>query len=53
MTNDGYMVFRSDITRFQQMNLADCLEKIRASVRNIIENEPKQDEDTPERMRRR
>lgn len=52
LTSDGYLIFRSDLTRFQQMNLADCLEKIRAAIRNSLE-ESQPSPDTPEKLRRR
>lgn len=52
LTNDGFLVFRSELTRSQQLNLADCLEKIRVAIRNV-EVEPVQSAETPEKIRRR
>ncbi|XP_019881503.1 peptidyl-tRNA hydrolase ICT1, mitochondrial [Aethina tumida] len=53
LTKDGYLVFRSDLTRYQQMNLADCLEKIRASVRECLVEKTTPTPETQERIRRR
>ncbi|KAG5898436.1 hypothetical protein JTB14_036519 [Gonioctena quinquepunctata] len=53
LTKDGYLIFRSDITRSQQLNLSDCLEKIRKSVRAsmVVQEEPSPE--TQEKIRRR
>ncbi|EFA08510.1 large ribosomal subunit protein mL62 [Tribolium castaneum] len=53
VTKEGFVVFRSDLTRSQQLNLADCLEKIRASVRSCIVEDYKPSEETAEKIRRR
>lgn len=45
-------MFKSDLTRSQQLNLADCLQKIRAAVHNVKE-QPKESPETPEKIRRR
>lgn len=45
-------MFKSDLTRSQQLNLADCLEKIRKSIYNAA-TVPQQSPDTPEKIRRR
>ncbi|RZC32975.1 peptidyl-tRNA hydrolase ICT1, mitochondrial, partial [Asbolus verrucosus] len=53
ITKEGFAIFRSDLTRSQQLNLADCLEKIRASVRSCEIEETKPPEETEEKIRRR
>lgn len=48
ITKDGYFVVRSERTRSPHLNLADCLDKIRYTVRELetdIENETKQPTD--------
>jgi peptidyl-tRNA hydrolase ICT1 len=53
ITKDGFVIFRSDLTRHQQLNLADCLEKIRASVRACLVEDTEPSEETAEKIRRR
>ncbi|KAK9888191.1 hypothetical protein WA026_000460 [Henosepilachna vigintioctopunctata] len=53
LTKDGYLVFRSDLTRFQQLNLADCLQKIRTLIRNCLKTEELPSEETIDRIRKR
>ncbi|KAK5640692.1 hypothetical protein RI129_009239 [Pyrocoelia pectoralis] len=53
MTNDGFLVFRSDITRSQQLNLADCLDKIRRCIYSSMVLDPVSNEETVEHHRRR
>ncbi|XP_044253317.1 peptidyl-tRNA hydrolase ICT1, mitochondrial isoform X2 [Tribolium madens] len=53
ITKEGFVIFRSELTRSQQLNLADCLEKIRASVRSCIIEDNKPSEETAEKIRRR
>ncbi|CAH1375984.1 unnamed protein product [Tenebrio molitor] len=53
ITKDGFVIFRSDLTRHQQLNLADCLEKIRASVRACLVEDAEPSEETAEKIRRR
>ncbi|CAH0564547.1 unnamed protein product [Brassicogethes aeneus] len=53
ITKEGYLVFRSDLTRSQQLNLADCLEKIRCSIRNSLYEKPEPTPETEEKIRRR
>lgn len=50
LTKEGDLIYRSDLTRFQHLNLADCLEKIRTSIRNCLVE--KQQVVTTEKMRR-
>lgn len=35
INKDGYFVVKSDLTRYQHMNLADALEKVRNIIRNL------------------
>lgn len=53
LSKEGFLIFRSDLTRYQHLNLADCLEKIRASIRNSLETEPQQSPETQEKIRKR
>ena len=53
VTADGFMVFRSDLTRSQQLNLADCLEKIRCVIREANYEKPPISEETLEKIRQR
>ncbi|CAG9812532.1 unnamed protein product [Phaedon cochleariae] len=53
LTKDGYLIFRSDLTRSQQLNLADCLEKMRQSIRGSLVLEAVPSPETQERIRRR
>ncbi|KAJ8946868.1 hypothetical protein NQ318_006778 [Aromia moschata] len=53
ITKDGYLIFRSDLTRSQQLNLADCLEKIRGCIRRSLVEISEPSPETQERIRRR
>ncbi|CAH1714647.1 unnamed protein product [Aphis gossypii] len=53
LTKEGYLVIRSEKTRSQQLNLADAMERLRSLVWKAAEPEPKQSEETIERIRRR
>nr|XP_023022253.1 peptidyl-tRNA hydrolase ICT1, mitochondrial [Leptinotarsa decemlineata] len=53
LTKEGYLIFRSDLTRSQHLNLADCLEKIRTAVRNSLVEKSEPSPETEERIRRR
>ncbi|KAK4874881.1 hypothetical protein RN001_014241 [Aquatica leii] len=53
ITADGFLIFRSDVTRSQQLNLADCLNKLRCAIHKALEPEPVQSPETAERLRRR
>ncbi|XP_016964512.1 peptidyl-tRNA hydrolase ICT1, mitochondrial [Drosophila biarmipes] len=54
ITKEGYFYIKSDLTRSQQMNLADALEKLRAIIRSqeALEAAPPSEE-TLEKLRRR
>ncbi|XP_066250611.1 large ribosomal subunit protein mL62 [Euwallacea similis] len=53
ITKEGHLVFRSDITRSQQLNLADCLEKLRACIRKSLYERAEPSEETQERIQKR
>lgn len=53
ITKEGFIVFRSDLTRSQQLNLADCLEKLRSTIRKLCKPIVAPSEETMERIRRR
>ncbi|KAH8356681.1 hypothetical protein KR084_007077 [Drosophila pseudotakahashii] len=54
ITKEGYFYIKSDLTRSQQMNLADALEKLRSIIRSqeALEAAPPSEE-TLEKLRRR
>ncbi|XP_037709730.1 peptidyl-tRNA hydrolase ICT1, mitochondrial-like [Drosophila subpulchrella] len=54
ITKEGYFYIKSDLTRSQQMNLADALEKLRTIIRSqeALEATPPSEE-TLEKLRRR
>lgn len=49
INKDGYFVIKSDLTRYQQMNLADALEKVRNIIRRL-EKESEVKELSPEKV---
>ncbi|KAL1498186.1 hypothetical protein ABEB36_009023 [Hypothenemus hampei] len=53
LTKEGDLIFRSDLTRSQQLNLADCLEKIRNSIRVSLFEKPELSPETQEKIRKR
>ncbi|XP_067624002.1 large ribosomal subunit protein mL62 [Eurosta solidaginis] len=53
MTKEGYFVIKSDLTRSQQMNLADAMEKLRSTIREYEVEKAAPTEDTLEKLRRR
>ncbi|XP_005174916.1 large ribosomal subunit protein mL62-like [Musca domestica] len=53
ITKEGYYVVKSDLTRSQQMNLADALEKLRALIREYEIEAPPPSEETLEKLRKR
>ncbi|XP_066139693.1 large ribosomal subunit protein mL62 [Euwallacea fornicatus] len=53
INKEGHLVFRSDITRSQQLNLADCLEKLRGCIRESLYERAEPSEETQERIRKR
>ncbi|TMW53208.1 hypothetical protein DOY81_001751 [Sarcophaga bullata] len=53
ITKDGYYVIKSDVTRSQQMNLADAMEKLRTLIREYEYEAPAKSEETLEKIRKR
>ncbi|XP_037958723.1 peptidyl-tRNA hydrolase ICT1, mitochondrial [Teleopsis dalmanni] len=53
ITKEGYFVMKSDLTRSQQMNVADVLEKLRCLIRKHEIEAAQPTEDTLEKQRRR
>lgn len=52
LTKEGYLIFKSDLTRSQQLNLADCLEKIRKAIRAQLEVQVEPSPESQEKARR-
>nr|CAG4635854.1 EOG090X0JCO [Artemia franciscana] len=53
ITKDGYFVMKSDLTRSQQLNLADALEKIRTVIKAAAFVPAPVTEETLEKIRKR
>lgn len=53
ITKEGYYFIKSDLTRSQQMNLADALEKLRTLIRAQEVEPATPSEETLEKLRRR
>lgn len=53
ITKEGYYFIKSDLTRSQQMNLADALEKLRTLIRAQEVEPTAPSEETLEKLRRR
>ncbi|CAG9786432.1 unnamed protein product [Diatraea saccharalis] len=53
LTKDGYLIIRSDLTRSQQLNLADCMQKLRTMIRASEVTEKAPTPETEERIRQR
>lgn len=53
ITKEGYYVVKSDLTRSQQMNLADALEKLRNLIREYEIEAPAPSVETLEKLRKR
>lgn len=54
LTMDGYLVFRSDLTRYQHLNLAACLDRVRTVIFRALDDEPVQPKpEFAEKIRRR
>ncbi|CAH0398113.1 unnamed protein product [Chilo suppressalis] len=51
LTKDGFLIIRSDVTRSQQLNLADCLQKLRNLIRAAEVTEKQPEPETEERIR--
>ncbi|XP_076635878.1 large ribosomal subunit protein mL62 [Colletes latitarsis] len=52
LTRDGYLVIKSELTRSQQLNLADALEKLRTIIRNAVKPPPEVSPETLEMKRK-
>jgi peptidyl-tRNA hydrolase ICT1 len=50
INSEGFLIIKSDVTRYQQMNLADALEKLRTMIRDA--EKPKTIELSPEKLER-
>lgn len=53
INKDGYLIIKSDLTRSQQLNLANALEKLRSMIRKTLEEPPKMSKETEEIIRKR
>ncbi|KAJ0176940.1 hypothetical protein K1T71_006949 [Dendrolimus kikuchii] len=53
LSKEGYLIIRSDITRSQQMNLADCMQKLRNMIRYASVTKRQPSPETEERIRQR
>ncbi|XP_046659989.1 peptidyl-tRNA hydrolase ICT1, mitochondrial [Homalodisca vitripennis] len=53
ISKDGFLIVRSDKTRSQQLNLADCMEILRVMIREAEYNPPEPSPETQEQIRRR
>ncbi|CAH2236496.1 peptidyl-tRNA hydrolase ICT1, mitochondrial [Pararge aegeria] len=53
LTKEGYLILRSDVTRTQQLNLADCLQKLRNMIRDAAVTKREPTPETEERIRQR
>lgn len=54
INKEGFLIIRSDLTRYQQLNLADALEKLRNLIRQMEKPlRPEMTADTLEKIRQR
>ncbi|CAH2038154.1 unnamed protein product, partial [Iphiclides podalirius] len=53
LTKEGFMIIRSDVTRSQQLNLADCLQKLRNLIRDAAVTQRQPSPETQEMIRQR
>ncbi|CAB3254036.1 unnamed protein product [Arctia plantaginis] len=53
LSKDGHLIIRSDITRSQTMNLADCMQKLRNMIRDACVTKREPAPETVERIRQR
>lgn len=53
INKDGFLIVKSDITRQQQLNLADALEKLREMIRATLVVPPQMSKETEEIIRKR
>lgn len=52
LSKEGYLSVKSELTRSQQLNLADALEKLRTLIRNAIKPPPEVSPETLELKRK-
>ncbi|XP_076379432.1 large ribosomal subunit protein mL62 [Megalopta genalis] len=52
LTKDGYISVKSELTRSQQLNLADALEKLRTMIREVAKPPPEISPETAEMKRK-
>lgn len=53
LSKDGYLIIRSDSTRSQQLNLADCMQKLRTMIRDAAVTKREPSPETVEKIRQR
>ncbi|XP_050346566.1 peptidyl-tRNA hydrolase ICT1, mitochondrial [Nymphalis io] len=53
LSKEGFLILRSDVTRSQQLNLADCLQKLRNIIREAAVTKKQASPETAERIRQR
>ncbi|KAJ2939140.1 hypothetical protein O0L34_g8453 [Tuta absoluta] len=53
LSKEGFLIIRSDLTRSQQLNLADCLQKLRNMIRDACVTKRQPTPETEERIRQR
>lgn len=53
ISKEGYLIIRSDTTRSQQLNLADCMQKLRLMIRAVDVAERPPSPETEEKIRQR
>ncbi|XP_047529470.1 peptidyl-tRNA hydrolase ICT1, mitochondrial [Vanessa atalanta] len=53
LSKEGFLILRSDVTRSQQLNLADCLQKLRNIIREASVTKKEASPETTERIRQR
>lgn len=53
LNKEGYLIIRSDTTRSQQLNLADCMHKLRNLIRDAAVTKRQPSPETVERIRQR
>ncbi|KZC04553.1 Peptidyl-tRNA hydrolase ICT1, mitochondrial, partial [Dufourea novaeangliae] len=52
LNKDGYFIIKSELTRSQQLNLADALQKLRTAIRDAIKPTAEVSEETAELKRK-
>ncbi|XP_043502337.1 peptidyl-tRNA hydrolase ICT1, mitochondrial [Polistes fuscatus] len=53
INKEGFLIIKSDLTRSQQLNLADALEKLRTLIWKTVEEPPQMTQETEEIIRKR